>query len=111
MAHACAGVFARTEIGVNRVHVGVVALAGARVAGAVAVGEQRRRVVGDEGEEQHDSGAGHPAELRDGPRQRQHPGPYHGRDNVRARRPHRPFMTDHQLSASILIKKKHGRQA
>jgi len=87
--------FARTEVGVNRVHVGVVALAGAGVAGAVAVGEQRRRVVGDEGEEQHDGGAGHPAELRDGPRQRQHAGTYHGGDNVRARRPHRAFMTDH----------------
>ena len=81
---------ARTEVGVDGVHVGVVALAGGGVAGAVAVGEQRGGVVGDEREEQHDGGAGHPAELRDGPRQRQHPGPDHRRDDVRARRPHRP---------------------
>jgi hypothetical protein len=83
----------RTQVGVDGVHVCVVALAGHLVAGAVAVGEQGRGVVGGEGEEQHGGWAGHPSELRDSPRQRQHPRPDHGRDNVRARRPHRAFTS------------------
>ena len=77
------------EVGPDGVHVGVVALASVRVAGAVALGEQRGGVVGDEGEEQHGGGAGHPAELRDGPGQGEHAGADHGGDDVRARRPER----------------------
>jgi hypothetical protein len=91
---------ARTEVRVDGVHVGVVPLAGAGVAGAIAVCEQRRGVVGDEREEQHDDGSGHPAELRDGPPQREHPGADHRRDDVRARRPHRPCSTCMQPNTS-----------
>jgi hypothetical protein len=92
---------ARTEVRVDGVHVGVVPLAGAGVAGAVAVCEQRRGVVGDEREEQHDDGSGHPAELRDGPPQREHPGADHRRDDVRARRPHRPCSTCNHACSPI----------
>jgi len=77
------------EVGADGVHVGVVSLARLRVARAVALGEQRGGVVGDEGEEQHGGGAGHPAELRDGPGQGQHAGADDGGDDVGAGRPDR----------------------
>ena len=79
-----------TEVGLDGVGVGVVALAGGRVADAVAVGEEAAGVEGDGGEEEEGDGASHPPQLRHRPRQRQHAGPDHRRDYVRRRRPHRP---------------------
>ncbi|BAT16152.1 Os12g0181701, partial [Oryza sativa Japonica Group] len=86
---AAEGDLGAAEVGAHGVHVGVVALAGGRVAGAVALGEEGGGVVDDEGEEEHHGGAGHPAQLRDRPRQRQHAGADDGGDDVRARRPER----------------------
>jgi hypothetical protein len=77
------------EVGAHGVHVGVVALARLRVARAVALGEQRGGVVCDEGEEEHGGGAGDPAQLRDRPGEREHPGADDGGDDVRAGRPER----------------------
>uniref|UniRef100_A0A8R7U400 Uncharacterized protein n=1 Tax=Triticum urartu TaxID=4572 RepID=A0A8R7U400_TRIUA len=81
------------EVGADGVHVGVVALAGLRVAGAVALGEERGGVVDDEREQEHDGGARHPAELGDGPRQREDARADDGGDDVGARRPHRARPT------------------
>jgi hypothetical protein len=88
--HSAEGHPDAAEVGPDGVHVRVVPLPGLRVARAVALCEQRGRVVGDEGEEEHRGGAGHPAELRDGPGQGEHAGPDDGGDDVGARRPHRP---------------------
>ncbi|RWW12848.1 hypothetical protein GW17_00023471 [Ensete ventricosum] len=71
-----------TEVSVDRVRVVVVALPGDGVAEAVAVSKESGGVVGDEGEEEHDHGAGDPAELRNGPGQRQHAGANHRRDDL-----------------------------
>ena len=59
----------------------------------VAVGEERGLQRRDGREDEHGAGAGHPPELRDAPRQRQHAGPDHRRDHVRRRRPHAPCMS------------------
>lgn len=61
-----------TKVGTDGVHVGVVALAGSGITGAVAVGEESRCVVSYEGEEKHGGGANDPSELTGGPGQREH---------------------------------------
>ena len=73
-------------MGAHDVHVGIVAgpLDGARV--AIGVGEEGGGVVGDEGEGHEHGGAHDPSELRDGPREREHPRPDDGRYDVRAGR-------------------------
>ncbi|BAS96890.1 Os06g0228825 [Oryza sativa Japonica Group] len=63
-----------------------------RVVVAVAVGEEGRGVVGDDGEGDDDGGAGDPPELGEGPRHRQDAGPDQERDDVRRRRPHRAAL-------------------
>jgi hypothetical protein len=80
----------RTEVASDCVDVLPVdgAVDGVRV--PVAVGQQRRCVVGDAGEAQEDEGTHHPPQLRHRPRQRQHAGAHHRRHDVRRRRPHRP---------------------
>ncbi|BAT16235.1 Os12g0195183, partial [Oryza sativa Japonica Group] len=77
------------EDGADGADVGVVAGAGLLVAGAVALGLERGGEVGDAAEHHHHGGPADPPELRRRPRQRQHPGPDHGGDDVRARRPER----------------------
>lgn len=87
----------RTEVGADGVGVAAVPRqALLRVAAAVAVGEQRGGDVGDEREAEHAGGAGEPAQLRDAPCQRQHPGADHRRDDVRRGRPYRSYSVNTQ---------------
>ena len=83
-----------TEVCPDGLAVGVVALAVDGVGGAVAVGEEAGAEPGDDGEGQQHDGADHPPQLRDRPRQRQHAGPDHRRDDVRARRHQRPCRAE-----------------
>ena len=92
------------EVGADGVHVGVVAFARLRVARAVALGEQRGRVVGDEGEEEHGGRAGDPAELRDGPGQGEHAGADDSGDDVGAGRPERAGAT----RAAVVVQPRGG---
>jgi hypothetical protein len=82
------------QVGLDGLGVGVVALAGDGVADAVAVGEEAAGVQGDGGEQHQGHRARHPPQLRHRPRQRQHAGPDHRRDDVRRRRPHRSCQKD-----------------
>lgn len=79
-----------TEVGLNGVHVGVVALAVVGVAGPVTRGQKDGGVIRDESEQQHHGGAGHPPQLPHRPRQRQYSRPNHRCNNMSTRRPHRP---------------------
>jgi hypothetical protein len=85
--HAAQPDLEAAEAGPHGVHVVVVPLP----RDAVALGEHRGGVVADGAEDQHHGEACRPAQLRHRPRprQRQHPGPDHRREYVRAHRPHR----------------------
>jgi len=89
----------RTQVCPDGLAVGVVSLAVDGVGRAVAVGEEAGAEPGDAGEGQQHHGADHPPQLRDRPRQRQHPRPDHRRDDVRARRHQRPCSVCAHMSA------------
>lgn len=79
-----------TEIRTDFLHVVGVAFPGDGVTGAVAVGKKDGRIIRDGGEEENGDGARDPTELRNGPRQREHAGADHRRDDVRACRQQNP---------------------
>lgn len=75
-------VLEHTQISLDCIHIGVVAISGAGIAGAVAVGEERRGVVSDKGEKKHNSRASNPPELTDRPSQGQDTGADHRSNDV-----------------------------
>jgi hypothetical protein len=86
-----------TEVGADGVHVAVVPWPLLGVAAPVALGEQRGGDVCDEGEAEHADRPGHPPQLRHRPRQRQHAGADHRRDDVRRARPRGPCAAHDEI--------------
>ena len=93
-----------TQVAFDGLGVGAVAVRPVlRVRRAVAVGQEDGGEVGDVGAADEGDGAEDPPHLGHAPRQRQHAGPYDGRDGVRRRRPYRSCQSSGPLQNQCRI--------